>query len=85
MQYACRKTLADSRPRVRGRFAKNDEFGETTTTRTTCSNHEEDTDEDARSIHVCPQFNSVLLSPVRFEVKYFHSKLVKNISPQTRR
>lgn len=22
-QYACRKTLADSRPRVRGRFAKN--------------------------------------------------------------
>lgn len=25
MQYACRKTLADSRPRVRGRFAKNDE------------------------------------------------------------
>lgn len=23
LQYACRKTLADSRPRVRGRFAKN--------------------------------------------------------------
>ncbi|KAM7485415.1 hypothetical protein LguiA_001424 [Lonicera macranthoides] len=51
IKYACRKTLADSRPRVRGRFAKNDEFGETTTTRTTCSNHEEDTDEDARSNH----------------------------------
>ncbi|CAK9139549.1 unnamed protein product [Ilex paraguariensis] len=44
IKYACRKTLADSRPRVRGRFAKNDEFGEGT--RTTCSNHEEDTDED---------------------------------------
>uniref|UniRef100_A0A5B7AP05 Putative transcription initiation factor TFIID subunit 12-like isoform X2 n=1 Tax=Davidia involucrata TaxID=16924 RepID=A0A5B7AP05_DAVIN len=44
IKYACRKTLADSRPRVRGRFAKNDEFGETT--RTICSNHEEDTDED---------------------------------------
>lgn len=28
LQYACRKTLADSRPRVRGRFAKNDEVGE---------------------------------------------------------
>ena len=28
MQYACRKTLADSRPRVRGRFAKNDELCE---------------------------------------------------------
>lgn len=25
MQYACRKTLADSRPRIRGRFARNDE------------------------------------------------------------
>ncbi|CAO2840013.1 unnamed protein product [Amaranthus hypochondriacus] len=25
IQYACRKTLADSRPRVRGRFAKSDE------------------------------------------------------------
>ena len=23
MQYACRKTLADSRPRVKGRFARN--------------------------------------------------------------
>ena len=44
MQYACRKTLADSRPRVRGRFAKNDELGEMT--RGACSNHEEDTDED---------------------------------------
>ncbi|KAJ8504816.1 hypothetical protein OPV22_005702 [Ensete ventricosum] len=29
IKYACRKTLADSRPRVRGRFAKNDELGET--------------------------------------------------------
>ncbi|PKU84650.1 Zinc finger protein CONSTANS-LIKE 1 [Dendrobium catenatum] len=28
IKYACRKTLADSRPRVRGRFAKNDEFSE---------------------------------------------------------
>ncbi|KAJ8445020.1 hypothetical protein Cgig2_029214 [Carnegiea gigantea] len=28
LQYACRKTLADSRPRVRGRFAKNDDFGD---------------------------------------------------------
>ncbi|KAL5679168.1 hypothetical protein ACJX0J_005553, partial [Zea mays] len=28
IKYACRKTLADSRPRVRGRFAKNDELCE---------------------------------------------------------
>ncbi|KAI0519250.1 hypothetical protein KFK09_006692 [Dendrobium nobile] len=28
--YACRKTLADSRPRVRGRFARNDEVEQET-------------------------------------------------------
>ncbi|KAK6161217.1 hypothetical protein DH2020_004598 [Rehmannia glutinosa] len=44
IKYACRKTLADSRPRVRGRFAKNDELGEIG--RTNGNNHEDDTDED---------------------------------------
>ncbi|GLT69414.1 hypothetical protein SLA2020_415680 [Shorea laevis] len=44
IKYACRKTLADSRPRVRGRFAKNDDFGEAP--RPACSNHEEDDDEE---------------------------------------
>ncbi|KAK7343991.1 hypothetical protein VNO77_13169 [Canavalia gladiata] len=44
IKYACRKTLADSRPRVRGRFAKNDDFGDTN--RTTSSNHEEDDEEE---------------------------------------
>ncbi|KAJ9555138.1 hypothetical protein OSB04_009752 [Centaurea solstitialis] len=28
IKYACRKTLADNRPRIRGRFARNDEPGE---------------------------------------------------------
>lgn len=28
LQYVCRKILADSRFRVRGRFVKNDDFGE---------------------------------------------------------
>ncbi|OAY55504.1 two-component response regulator-like APRR7 isoform X3 [Manihot esculenta] len=42
IKYACRKTLADSRPRVRGRFAKNDDFGETN--RAASNNHEEDDD-----------------------------------------
>ncbi|XVE81924.1 hypothetical protein DITRI_Ditri15bG0105400 [Diplodiscus trichospermus] len=46
IKYACRKTLADSRPRVRGRFAKNDDFGETP--RQACSNHEEDDDDEVR-------------------------------------
>ncbi|OVA02325.1 CCT domain [Macleaya cordata] len=43
IKYACRKTLADSRPRVRGRFAKNDDFGETV--RPSCSNPEDEDDE----------------------------------------
>lgn len=38
LQYACRKTLADSRPRVRGRFAKNDDYGEPSRV---MQNHEE--------------------------------------------
>lgn len=28
IKYACRKTLADTRPRIRGRFARNDDAGE---------------------------------------------------------
>ncbi|XP_076889128.1 uncharacterized protein LOC143539805 [Bidens hawaiensis] len=48
IKYACRKTLADSRPRVRGRFAKNDEFGEINRGH----GHEEDTAEDVKSFHV---------------------------------
>ena len=47
LQYACRKTLADSRPRVRGRFAKNDEFGEAT--KAGSGNHEEDDEEEVGS------------------------------------
>ncbi|XP_062200987.1 uncharacterized protein LOC133903587 isoform X2 [Phragmites australis] len=38
IKYACRKTLADSRPRVRGRFAKNDDYGEPSRA---MQNHEE--------------------------------------------
>ncbi|KAJ9565107.1 hypothetical protein OSB04_001073 [Centaurea solstitialis] len=30
LQYVCRKTLADSRPRIRGRFARNDEIEKAT-------------------------------------------------------
>ncbi|XP_061355384.1 two-component response regulator-like PRR37 [Gastrolobium bilobum] len=40
IKYACRKTLADSRPRVRGRFAKNDDFAESHGP--ACSNHEKE-------------------------------------------
>ncbi|KAK1435394.1 hypothetical protein QVD17_01156 [Tagetes erecta] len=50
IKYACRKTLADSRPRVRGRFAKNDEFGDNN--RSNCSHEDQDTTEDIKSYHV---------------------------------
>ncbi|XP_049399072.1 uncharacterized protein LOC125862977 [Solanum stenotomum] len=41
IKYACRKTLADSRPRVRGRFAKNDEFGEASAKTMSCGTNED--------------------------------------------
>ncbi|XP_039139334.1 uncharacterized protein LOC120276720 isoform X1 [Dioscorea cayenensis subsp. rotundata] len=44
IKYACRKTLADSRPRVRGRFAKNDELGEAR--RPNSTHHEYEDDEE---------------------------------------
>lgn len=42
IKYACRKTLADSRPRVRGRFAKNDDFGDANHRHINGHHHEED-------------------------------------------
>ncbi|XP_019235020.1 PREDICTED: zinc finger protein HD1-like isoform X2 [Nicotiana attenuata] len=54
IKYACRKTLADSRPRVRGRFARNDEFGEAASKANSYGNHEEETsDQDVK-------FNSII-------------------------
>nr|GLL41205.1 uncharacterized protein YBL029W-like [Ipomoea trifida] len=51
IKYACRKTLADSRPRVRGRFAKNDDFGDVTVARAAMGNHEDDTAVDEAARH----------------------------------
>ncbi|XP_057783556.1 zinc finger protein CONSTANS-LIKE 10-like isoform X2 [Salvia miltiorrhiza] len=48
IKYACRKTLADSRPRVRGRFAKNDELGELA--RNSGNNQDDDVDEDVNQM-----------------------------------
>lgn len=44
-QYACRKTLADSRPRVRGRFAKHEQFKSERTLRATWVADEEEDEE----------------------------------------
>ncbi|XP_062119567.1 uncharacterized protein LOC133834074 [Humulus lupulus] len=43
IKYACRKTLADNRPRIRGRFARNDEPGEIP--KAACSIRDEDEEE----------------------------------------
>ncbi|XP_054776136.1 zinc finger protein CONSTANS-LIKE 7 [Prosopis cineraria] len=43
IKYACRKTLADNRPRIRGRFARNDESGENS--KGSCSIRNEEDDE----------------------------------------
>ncbi|XP_057977526.1 uncharacterized protein LOC131164399 [Malania oleifera] len=43
IKYACRKTLADNRPRIRGRFARNDETADTP--KAACLNHYEDEEE----------------------------------------
>jgi len=45
-QYACRKTLADSRPRIRGRFARNDEIDKNTTIQWSQIGAGEDEDEE---------------------------------------
>lgn len=42
-KYACRKTLADNRPRIRGRFARNDEIGDVA--KAAGSNRDDDDDE----------------------------------------
>ncbi|KAL3828292.1 hypothetical protein ACJIZ3_017094 [Penstemon smallii] len=58
IKYACRKTLADSRPRVRGRFAKNDELllggDQIACTTATGTNHEYDIDEDHVTLYSNP-------------------------------
>ncbi|XVF51451.1 hypothetical protein PTKIN_Ptkin04bG0186500 [Pterospermum kingtungense] len=43
IKYACRKTLADNRPRIRGRFARNDETVEIP--KAACSTRDEDEDD----------------------------------------
>lgn len=45
-QYACRKTLADSRPRIRGRFARNDEIDKNTSIQWSQNGGDEEEEED---------------------------------------
>ncbi|VFR01554.1 unnamed protein product [Cuscuta campestris] len=52
IKYQCRKTLADNRPRVRGRFAKNDDLGEVSARAlSSITSQEDDTLGDVASRH----------------------------------
>jgi hypothetical protein len=53
-QYACRKTLADSRPRIRGRFARNDEIDQ----KSSQVRGEEDEEEDDDWINFIATFSA---------------------------
>ncbi|XP_027927306.1 zinc finger protein CONSTANS-like [Vigna unguiculata] len=46
IKYACRKTLADSRPRIRGRFARNDEIDKNSSIQWSQSGGDEEDEED---------------------------------------
>ncbi|KAK6935956.1 CCT domain [Dillenia turbinata] len=46
IKYACRKTLADSRPRIRGRFARNDELEKISQDQWNQINGEEEDEDD---------------------------------------
>ncbi|KAJ8440239.1 hypothetical protein Cgig2_024004 [Carnegiea gigantea] len=64
IQYACRKTLADSRPRIRGRFARNDEIEKTNYSPEPQWNQmtgEEDDEDEEQWIHLLDSFASNLV------------------------
>lgn len=57
-QYACRKTLADSRPRIRGRFARNDEIEKNPQLQWSNMSGEEDEDDDDNWINFLDAFSA---------------------------
>ncbi|XP_021828809.1 zinc finger protein CONSTANS-LIKE 1 isoform X2 [Prunus avium] len=71
IKYACRKTLADSRPRIRGRFARNDEIeknspvqwshisGEESPVQWSRISGEEDEEDDDSWINLLDAFSSI--------------------------
>lgn len=57
-QYVCRKTLADRRPRIRGRFARNDEIDKNTAVEWShIDGGEEEDEEDENWINI---FDSIV-------------------------
>ncbi|XP_058208212.1 uncharacterized protein LOC131321200 [Rhododendron vialii] len=61
IKYVCRKTLADSRPRIRGRFARNDEIGNSSQNQWSQMRGEEDYEDDDNWIHFLDSFTGNLI------------------------
>lgn len=64
IKYACRKTLADSRPRIRGRFARNEEIEKSSLADQwshMINGGEEDEDDDENWINFLDAFSSNLI------------------------
>ncbi|KAH7863088.1 hypothetical protein Vadar_013170 [Vaccinium darrowii] len=61
IKYVCRKTLADSRPRIRGRFARNDEIGNSSGNQWSQMKGEEDYEDDDNWINYFDPFTGNLI------------------------
>ncbi|KAF2603119.1 hypothetical protein F2Q70_00025188 [Brassica cretica] len=77
IKYACRKTLADSRARVRGRFAKNNEFGELHKHGSSSHHYEEDED----GIQCAPIYFGTLIRTRRYRRTLIRSRLSSSSCP----
>lgn len=60
-QYECRKTLADSRPRIRGRFATNDEIEKTPQSEWDGTGAEDYEEEEETWIHLLDSLSANLM------------------------
>ncbi|CAI9778788.1 unnamed protein product [Fraxinus pennsylvanica] len=61
IKYECRKTLADSRPRIRGRFARNDETEKMTLSHWDHKGVEEDEEGDDNWINILNAFSANMM------------------------
>ncbi|KAL1558622.1 zinc finger protein CO3-like isoform X1 [Salvia divinorum] len=61
IKYECRKTLADSRPRIRGRFARNDETDKAPQTQSQWEEHNQEEEEDDNWINFIDSFSANLM------------------------
>ncbi|XP_022731278.1 zinc finger protein CONSTANS-LIKE 2-like [Durio zibethinus] len=63
IKYACRKTLADSRPRIRGRFARNEEIEKNPQVEWSNVGGEEEEEDEENWIHFLDSLSANLINP----------------------